>query len=379
MASSIAWFGSEESSPYRRIILGLSIYDIFQSLSFLFGPMAVPISKTSKVAEHEVTSCRANGFVLQITMTGILLHTAFLCVYYLCKLKYRMSNEQFKYKVEKKLRAFIIVFSFISGTVPLTMDAYHINSHILSICNIAKVPTGCDREPEIVGECDSAHEKKYETLFITFICGVFVASFVVIATTMILLQHHTFVLDQMIRRETRSVPTSLRGRSNSDEDEAEVVEPYPINDDEEKDAKEGANEERETPQDRVQRLSRLYRNEMMYQAISYVGVGCLMHIPAIVGFIGNPSVFALTISVIFYPLGGFLNILVYTRPKVAELRRRFPECSRLRGFWIVLKTGGEIPKEVDLTVSCYKDCCRCRPSWLSGSEYDYDFSSWSFF
>ena len=43
MAMSIAWFGNTGlSSPYRRIIFGLSISDIFQSFAFLSGPFAVP-------------------------------------------------------------------------------------------------------------------------------------------------------------------------------------------------------------------------------------------------------------------------------------------------------------------------------------------------
>eukprot|EP00553_Chaetoceros_curvisetus_P001335 CAMPEP_0204622506 /NCGR_PEP_ID=MMETSP0717-20131115/8152_1 /ASSEMBLY_ACC=CAM_ASM_000666 /TAXON_ID=230516 /ORGANISM="Chaetoceros curvisetus" /LENGTH=90 /DNA_ID=CAMNT_0051637237 /DNA_START=872 /DNA_END=1141 /DNA_ORIENTATION=- len=71
----------------------------------------------------------------------------------------------------------------------------------------------------------------------------------------------------------------------------------------------------------------------------------------------------------FFPLGGFLNILVYTRPKVASLRRTHPECSRIRGFWMVLHAGGEIPDEIDLSVSFCHGCCRL-PAWLE-SEYEY--------
>ena len=46
---------------------------------------------------------------------------------------------------------------------------------------------------------------------------------------------------------------------------------------------------------------------------------------------------------IFAPLGGFFNILVYTRPKVSTLRRRRPEYWWFQAFWMVVKVGGEVP------------------------------------
>ncbi len=360
MASSIAWFGSEGSTPSRRIILGLSISDIFQSLTILFGPMAVPLSNMSKSGEKEVTSCQANGFLLHVATTGMLLHTVFLCVYYLCKLKYRMSNDEFMHKVERKLRAFTVAFSFISGTIPLIMNAYHANGHYLYVCNIAKVPTGCDREPDIVGPCDSRNERIYEILTVILIYAVFVASLTVIITTIGLLYHHIFLWNQRIKSEI-SIPTTLRqSRIIEKDEEYEGEKTHSVNDEE--NAIEGDHEEKETPQSRVQRLSRLYRREMMTQAISFVVIFCLMYIPPMMG--------CTIVSLIFYPLGGFLNILVYTRPKVSELRRRYPgECSRLRGFWLVLKMGGEIPDEIGVSSSCCMDCCKC-PSLVDESEYD---------
>lgn len=46
-----------------------------------------------------------------------------------------------------------------------------------------------------------------------------------------------------------------------------------------------------------------------------------------------------------YPLGGLFNILVYTRPAVAVLRRRYPEFSRFRALLLVIKAGGEVPED----------------------------------
>lgn len=46
-----------------------------------------------------------------------------------------------------------------------------------------------------------------------------------------------------------------------------------------------------------------------------------------------------------WPLGGFLNILIYTRPKVLKFKELHPEMSWLSRFSKVVLSGGEIPSE----------------------------------
>ncbi len=60
---------------------------------------------------------------------------------------------------------------------------------------------------------------------------------------------------------------------------------------------------------------------------------------------GQPNEFLGIITALLYPLGGFFNILVYTRPNVASFLRKCPECSWCEAFWLVLKAGGEVPDE----------------------------------
>jgi hypothetical protein len=61
-----------------------------------------------------------------------------------------------------------------------------------------------------------------------------------------------------------------------------------------------------------------------------------------------PPSWAFWITSIFWPLGGFFNILIYTRPKVSHYKDSNPECSRLRVFLIIILSGGEVPTEIDL-------------------------------
>ena len=49
---------------------------------------------------------------------------------------------------------------------------------------------------------------------------------------------------------------------------------------------------------------------------------------------------------IFYPFGGFLNILVYTRPKINALRKRDEHLTWTQAFIAVVKAGGEEPESL---------------------------------
>lgn len=49
-----------------------------------------------------------------------------------------------------------------------------------------------------------------------------------------------------------------------------------------------------------------------------------------------------------WPLGGFLNIIIYTRPKVLQYQKQNPQYSRPHIFLVVVLSGGEVPASIDL-------------------------------
>ncbi len=97
-------------------------------------------------------------------------------------------------------------------------------------------------------------------------------------------------------------------------------------------------------------ISRLYKKELLTQACGYVAIFCTtvfiftaFNIILISGV--SPGKKLLLATSVLYPLGGFLNIIVYTRPSVSSFLRKCPECSRFQAFWLVLKAGGEVPDD----------------------------------
>jgi len=96
-------------------------------------------------------------------------------------------------------------------------------------------------------------------------------------------------------------------------------------------------------------LSRIFKKELLSQACGYFMVFCLTTLPFIVMMLKSrgeiPEKHYLRVISILHPLAGLFNIIVYTRWNVRSYRRRHPECSRLRAFWLVLKAGGDLPRE----------------------------------
>ncbi|GFH61521.1 predicted protein [Chaetoceros tenuissimus] len=51
---------------------------------------------------------------------------------------------------------------------------------------------------------------------------------------------------------------------------------------------------------------------------------------------------------LFYPIGGFLNMIIYTRPKVKALKELIPDLPIIICFLVILCSGGETPSLADL-------------------------------
>ena len=73
---------------------------------------------------------------------------------------------------------------------------------------------------------------------------------------------------------------------------------------------------------------------------------------------GNVPIWIRWLQSALYPLNGLFTMLIYTRPKVQQVRRNFPEIADLSYIillLLVIFSGGETPKEIDLGSSYYRE------------------------
>lgn len=318
--------GNKICTPYRRILIGLSFADILQSLALLVGPFVPPKgTHQSPWAIGNITSCEIFGVFAYAGGLIVPLFNLLLSIYFLCKIKYKMTNEQFRQKIEKRMYTFIVLFVGGSSlTAVLTRNINPVGTG--NACHMAWVPIECQGNPDI--ECERGGDHVIG-LVVTYILTSVSSLLGIIVMMATICQH--LVQRQSITSGHRNSVTrwcrfcELLSRSSERYDD-ETENMY---------------------------LSRVYLSQMLIQAMLYAIIFFVTYvfvwIAGLITTFGNPvPTFVLYPMCWLYPCGGALNIFVLTRPKILALRSKFPELRWPRAFWLVLKAGGDLPKEEDV-------------------------------
>ena len=100
-------------------------------------------------------TCQTAGFLINIGAMTVLK--------YLCKLKYRMTNESFSARFEWKLHVLFILIGLVLAICCVAMDLFK-PMFSRSYCQIGYTPTGCQYFPQVVGECENNAKPKGEDL-----------------------------------------------------------------------------------------------------------------------------------------------------------------------------------------------------------------------
>ena len=140
-------------SPYSRIIFGLSIADIMQSLGIIVSPLAAPSDTLDAPwAMGSTGFCSATGFILNIGGLLIPFYTLFLTHYFLQRIKYKVTPAQFARKMELRITTFIWLFPVVGGLVGLVNGYFNPNPGG-STCMMIGKPLGCGVDPKTCGDC----------------------------------------------------------------------------------------------------------------------------------------------------------------------------------------------------------------------------------
>jgi len=157
-------------SPYHRIVFGLCISNLLLSLSLLTGPLSTP--KSVPQAFWSIGSdltCKMNGIGVNLGVISTPLYTLFVAYYCLCKVKSSMTDAEFSSRIEWKLHTLIVIANLAACFAVLFTKSLNSNASG-SFCTIAAVPAGCRQRPQIFGECEEPVAKYSAILnFVIFI------------------------------------------------------------------------------------------------------------------------------------------------------------------------------------------------------------------
>jgi hypothetical protein len=335
--------GLASSSPYRRIIFGLSIGDILQSLGIFIGPFASPIDTPNALwAVGNLYSCDAAGFILVFGGSMVPLYTFSLSLYFLLRVKYRMSRAEFAKKVEWIIHTLIISFCFIGSVIILCTGSFNA-TRAGSLCAPVAYPLDCDTQTDLVGECTRGRNALM--FFVLFYYLPSFLSFIGMIACLGTLIQYTYAQEAKFRKVTSAQNQDLsknccgwtkhRSSTIMEDDENEKLSP------------------RGQRIRRARENLRSYSRETVVQSslymFAFLTTYSFLFIWLFLSLSGAEdqrwTFLAISLT---WPLGGLFNVLVYTRPKVAVLKASYPTYPWILMFLTVVMAGGEVPDEIDL-------------------------------
>lgn len=324
-------------SPYSRIIFGLSLGDMIYSLGLIFGPIAAPKDTPKKIwARGTVETCEFIGFLSNFIST-VPFYSAFLTYYFYQRVIRKVNPDLFAKKYEPYLHVLTWAYPFIGGCVGLALDLFN-PSRRGSMCLMLESPLHCADNPSV--ECTRGNQSTYMIGSIYQVLIPFVIGFSCVIVN--LTRFTLYIYREEKRMLNEAASRMKREKSNDGENNA----------DEEIISADEAIEEENKPDDSVPyELAR----QALVQSSLYISVFVLCYIGPLIALVLRvitgrlPDFYFLFIS-LFSPLLGFLNILIYTRPKIQAVRKLFPQYENslwIKIFFLVIVNGGEVPDAME--------------------------------
>mmetsp|Transcript_15571 Transcript_15571/g.23421 ORF Transcript_15571/g.23421 Transcript_15571/m.23421 type:complete len:566 (+) Transcript_15571:204-1901(+) len=374
------------STPYRRIIFGMSVFDIFLSVSMAFSSLPSPkgtVGTWNPQGNH--ITCAIQGFFFYTGCVGAPLYNLGLSVYYLCIARYEMSNEDFRTKVEQPfIHSVPIGYTLITGLIFVFRDLYH---DVGVGCFLSAYPRGCLKIPKL--ECERG--KDYRWYFVGYHQ---MAGFIAIVVIMGLIVWTIFESENRSRQYRN--PSFFSANDSAQHEErklcAKIVcmccscgttntsstnimtmttrsssERPRLQSPRQERQDRGVLENNDQQQQQQHRVSiahssspmqrRNSRNDTLSPRLKEALSMALLYIGAYFITLVFPYTLRLMeryskadvpfviyiLSRFFYPLQGFFNMLVYTRPHVKTLQRRHGYTWRIALWKVITEYGGEVP------------------------------------
>jgi len=294
------------TTPYDRIILGLSSCDVLMSFTFMVGPFLLPsdTSRRSSAIGNDST-CTHLGFLLQLSCFWAVWYNCILSFYYLLTVRFKVKRKDFCKKYEKWMHLSGAIFFPTTATLGLFGQWYQ-EERFAMVCWIGEVPKNCE---ENGGTCIGTY------IGVSF--GAAPAVFTLIALIV-----NNIIIYVHVRKSLLS-PTPLT-TGNGDTIDAENTK---------------SKGENETSAER-QSVQRELRKEAAVQGFLYVVTFVLTFVPCfIVNIIETIVPYGMEDPVALYPLlvatstlvplQGFFNVFVYVRPSYTRFRAANPDKSVL--------------------------------------------------
>jgi len=286
-------------STYRRYIFGMSVFDLFSSITQTLS--LVPITS--------IQACNVQALFTHLGFLVTPMYNGSLCIYYVLTVCFDKKDPWIRKKVEPFCH-FISIFWNVGTGIFLWLDKSF--NRAGANCWIAPYPRDCILEPDIACERGPT-AYKYRWWFIGYQS---MCIFLIITVSMIMLVIKVHRQERRMRNRF-SVFNPLRNSTNPDNNEHQ---PGTIN--------------------RNQHLSGP-KKQMVKQATVYFLAYFIPFIFPTIFMIqlnktGKRNFTSWILMALFSPLQGFFNCIVFIRPRIASMKNSSPNLSWAQAFFATI-------------------------------------------
>ena len=337
------------SSPYHRIMFFMCFWDIVSSACIALTILPMP-SDVHEIhpstfpgrAYGNTTTCAMQGFFIFIGQAFAGNANGVLNIFYVCTLRYGMSEKILNRRVLPISLAVFGLLSLPAGLVPLSLGLINPRPRDLMYCTIGPYPENCNRLEGI--ECIRGNmNPQTEDLIFFMNLSLLISGFFFIVVPLALVVVAVFKTEKMARRLQRD---------DEQENERQRAQDFQQED--------GAFEERDQPitfssrskKEGFEETRTVGRIALMYIAAFFITwiwtiFAVVLNIEQMKNLQEEVWDFLLIARHLFQPLQGFFNSLIFVYNKVHNLRKSSPEdVTFFKAFKIVVVSPGDTPREI---------------------------------
>ncbi len=133
------------STTYRRLVFGISAYDLLQSLSQAFSSVPMPVGAFWLASGNDAT-CTIQGFVNTMGFGGTIFYSLSLTIFFLLVIKYDVDDAKIKKYAEPIFHAVPVLFSAVVSIYAFATNNYNTSG---SVCWINSRPLNCYEDPDV--------------------------------------------------------------------------------------------------------------------------------------------------------------------------------------------------------------------------------------
>uniref|UniRef100_A0A7S4T4Q0 G-protein coupled receptors family 1 profile domain-containing protein n=1 Tax=Ditylum brightwellii TaxID=49249 RepID=A0A7S4T4Q0_9STRA len=287
------WVGYEIASSKKkrshvgqRLLLGMAITDAITSLTYILGTAPHPVEYGGSGNQ---ATCNAQGFFGQF-VPSTAIYNACLALYYLGTIKYgfRDSSQQIQ-RLEKFCHYFATAFAIVTGAVCIALDLFR---PAFVHCWIYEAPIGCSKDPTV--ECDNDPHLALAFGWAFYYVPVWICGFGIATGAMFLVYLH---VRNQEKRTLKYAASAMPLPSDAGDHKPRLV-----------------------------ITNRVATQGLWYLAAFYI-TWFFATVSTILENLGLYQYWVLVILAFTLPLQGFLNWIIYIRPRFISYRAKHAEWS----------------------------------------------------